>query len=143
MPSNKNRPAAKPSRASQARAISTNEAAGSLLSTVAGPSSAIPSADSKGLQNEMQQRVGQQKAGAQRLAAAMPENPLKTDEHRLESGHLPRPGMPTRPADYLATGSTVTEANESPKVGGSASVGTNPTNDALDRVRVDSSGRGK
>ena len=77
----------------------------------------------------------------ERLAAAMPYNTNKPLEH----GRLalqPQPGQTVEPADPAATGSTLSEANESEKVGGGdPRVGTNPTNGPLDRVRVDSGGR--
>jgi catalase len=78
----------------------------------------------------------------QALAAEFPYNANK----RLEHGELatqPEEGQSAEPADVSATGSTLTEATASPKVGtGAPALGVNPTNAPLDRVRVDSSGRG-
>jgi catalase len=57
----------------------------------------------------------------------------------LEHGHLalqPQPGQSVQPANPSATGSTLTETNESDKVGGGdPRVGMNPVSGPLDRVR--------
>ena len=47
----------------------------------------------------------------------------------------------SKPSDPSATGSTLTESNESEKVGFGSRAGFNPGNLPLDRVRVDSGGR--
>ncbi len=80
-------------------------------------------------------------AVTERLAAAMPFNANKPLEH----GRLalqPQPGQSVQPANPSATGSTLTETNESDKVGGGdPRVGMNPASGPLDRVRVDSGDR--
>jgi catalase len=80
-------------------------------------------------------------AATEQLAGAMPFNVNKALEH----GRLalqPQPGQSVQPANPSATGSTLTETNESDKVGGGEPrTGTNPTNGPLDRVRVDSGSR--
>ena len=40
-----------------------------------------------------QQRIAAQQAGTQKLAAAMPFNALKRDDHGLDSGHRPQKGQ--------------------------------------------------
>ena len=53
----------------------------------------------------------------------------------------PKPGATAEPPDPAVTGSTLTEANASPKTGTPARAGVNPGNEPLDRVRVDSGGQ--
>jgi catalase len=79
-------------------------------------------------------------AATDAMAAAMPANPNKRLEYG-EAARRPEPGATAEPPERSATGSTLTEGNRSPKVGGAARPGENPGNGALDRVRVDSSGR--
>jgi len=77
----------------------------------------------------------------QELAAAVPYNANKEREHG-EAAYHPAAGQTVEPTDPAATGSTLTETNPSAKVGvGEPELGTNPTNDPLDRVRVDSGGQ--
>ena len=78
---------------------------------------------------------------AQALAATMPYNANKASEHG-EASRAPQPGQTVKPSNPSATGSTITEINGSDKTGdGAPRLGTNPGNDPLDRVRVDSGGR--
>ena len=78
---------------------------------------------------------------AQALAARMPYNANKASEHG-EASRAPQPGPTVKLSDPSATGSTITEANASDKAGdGAPQLGTNPGNDPLDRVRVDSGGQ--
>jgi catalase len=78
----------------------------------------------------------------QALAVKFPHNankPLEYGEHTTQ----PEEGQRAKPPDVSVTGSTLTEEQASPKVGaGEPNLGSNPTNAPLDRVRVDSSGRG-
>jgi catalase len=75
------------------------------------------------------------------LAAAMPENATKAGEYG-EAARSPQAGAHVTPSDPSVTGSTLTETTPSPKTGaGEIRPGTNPTNDPLDRVRVDSGDR--
>ncbi len=75
------------------------------------------------------------------LATAMPLNANKPGEYGRASSD-PQPGMSVEVTDPRATGSTLTEAIPSPKVGaGKPSLGLNPGNLPLDRVRVDASGQ--
>ncbi len=117
-----------------------SEVVGSLISTVSGPArSAAPSSEDE-LADEIQQKLGAQKAGAQQLAAATPFNPLKPAEHGLDNGHQPQEGVhgSEAPTDE-ASGSTLREDIASAKLGdGLPPFGHNPLNGPLDRVRVDS-----
>ena len=79
--------------------------------------------------------------GTNELAAAMPFNHNKAGEHGQASAK-PQRGATAKASDVRVTGSTLTEANPSPKAGsGKTSLGHNPGNLPLDRVRVDSSER--
>ncbi len=77
----------------------------------------------------------------QELAAAMPYNSTKALEHGTENGLATNPGITATPASRLPTSSTLSEAEANSKTGGPALEGVNNTIDALERVRVDSSGR--
>ncbi len=60
-----------------------------------------------------------------------------------EAARSPPEGAHVDPPDITATGSTLTETTASRKAGDAEpSIGRNPGNDSLDRVRVDSGGRG-
>src|SRR4030095_14286656 len=59
-----------------------------------------------------------------------------------DAARTPAEGAHHAPRDPAATGSTLTEANPSPKVGsGAPPIGLNTTNMPLDRVRADSANR--
>ncbi len=75
------------------------------------------------------------------IATAMPFNATKSLEHGFDNGLSPQPGKAVEPASRLPAASTVSEANESAKVGGVAPQGGNATIGTLDHVRVDSSGQ--
>ena len=80
-------------------------------------------------------------ASAQELAAAMPYNANKALEYG-EVAAAPEKGQAVEPSDPNATGSTLTEDISSDKTGiGEPELGFNATNESLDRVRADSSGR--
>ena len=77
----------------------------------------------------------------QALAASFPFNPNKSQEYG-KATRTPPTGHPVNAPDPSATGSTLTETVPSPKVGGGRpTLGFNPGNLPLDRVRVDSSGQ--
>jgi catalase len=77
-------------------------------------------------------------AGTARLAASFPFNAAKPSEFT----GVPALGQAVEPPLPSVTGSTLTEANPSPKVGsGNPQLSFNPGNGPLDRVRVDSAGR--
>jgi catalase len=71
----------------------------------------------------------------------MPFNAAKPTEHSRQGPPEPAVGQSSVPAEASVLSSTLTEANTSPKAGEPAAAGFNPGNAALDRVRVDSSGR--
>lgn len=79
-------------------------------------------------------------AGTQDLASTITFNTNKADEYPPKASA--DEGQTASPDDPLVTGSTVTEANASDKVGsGAPPIGENKTIAPLDRVRVDSSER--
>ncbi|ARN18593.1 catalase HPII [Piscinibacter gummiphilus] len=77
----------------------------------------------------------------QSLAEAFPFNATKAGEHGMAAGMKPQPGATAVPRSRLPTGSTLSEAQTSPKVGTTAAAGRNATIGALERVRVDSTGQ--
>jgi len=116
------------------------DGAGSILSTVSGPSAAPPPS-SLGSENPVAQQLLQKTVAGQQLAAQMPFNPNKAGEHG-PAATTPQPGPMHTPSTPAATASTSTETIASPKVGsGVRPVGVNPIVAPLDRVRVDSSGQ--
>ncbi|MES3025068.1 MAG: catalase [Pseudomonadota bacterium] len=116
------------------------DGAGSVLSTVAGPSGAQPPG-SLGSKNAVAEQLLAKTVGSQQLAAEMPFNPNKAGEYG-EAARTPAQGATHAPADPAATGSTSTETIASGKLGNGQPVpGSNPTNDPLDRVRVDAAGQ--
>jgi catalase len=113
--------------------------AGSVLSTVSGPSAPPPT--DVGSNADEAQRLLEKVTGTQELAAAIPSNPNKPLEYG-DASLTPNAGETVEPASDAVTGSTSTEINASDKVGDSEPVvGANNTIDTLDRVRVDSSGQ--
>jgi catalase len=113
--------------------------AGSVLSTVSGPSAPPPT--DVGSDADEAQRLLEKVTGAQELAAAIPSNPNKPLEYG-DASLTPNAGETVEPASDAVTGSTSTEINASDKVGDSEPVvGANNTIDTLDRVRVDNSGQ--
>ncbi|MES2825437.1 MAG: catalase [Pseudomonadota bacterium] len=110
--------------------------AGSILSTVSGPSNATPP-DSLGNSDPVSDRLLDKMAGAQELAAEMPANKNKSDEYGKAS-RCPYTGATREPVSDAVTGSTSSEIIASEKVGdGEPAIGFNPTVGPLDRVRVD------
>ncbi|NML61229.1 catalase [Massilia sp. RP-1-19] len=114
--------------------------AGSILSTVSGPSAAQPPS-SLGMKNDVAEQLRGNKVAGMNLAAAMPFNPNKPGEHG-DAARTPQPGATAEPETLAATASTSTENAVSAKVGsGVPPNGSNPANGPLDRVRVDSGGQ--
>lgn len=110
--------------------------AGSILSTVSGPSEASPP-DSLGSSHPVGDRLLEKMANGQALAADMPANESKTVEYG-EASRCPYTGATREPATDSTTGSTASEITASEKVGnGEPNIGANPTVGPLDRVRVD------
>ncbi|HZV65331.1 MAG TPA: catalase [Telluria sp.] len=116
------------------------DGAGSVLSTMSGPSGARPPA-SLGSKNAVTEQLLPKVLGNQQLAADMPFNPTKPGEYG-EAARAPQAGATRAPATPAATASTNTEGVASAKVGeGVPPLGANPTVAPLDRVRVDASGQ--
>ncbi len=118
----------------------SDEGAGSVLSTVSGPSQAPPPA-SLGNMNAVSEQLLQKTVASQQLAAAMPFNEHKAGEHGA-AARCPHAGQTHAPSTPAATGSTSSESITSDKVGaGMPPAGTNPANGPMDRVRVDDGGQ--
>lgn len=116
------------------------DGAGSILSTVSGPSAADPPA-SLGSNDPVAQRLLDKAVAGQKLAAAIPFNPIKRGEYGI-AAYTPQPGPAIKPATQAATASTSTETIASPKIGaGVPPVGENHTIGPLDRVRADATGQ--
>ena len=112
------------------------DGAGSVLSTVSGPSAASPPSG-LGSKHPVAEQLLQKTVAGQQLAGQTPFNPNKPGEYGA-AAHSPQPGATHSPATPLATASTSSETIASSKVGtGVAPVGINPTVAPLDRVRVD------
>lgn len=113
--------------------------AGSILSTVSGPSAPPP--NSLGSKNPIGDRLLEKMAAGQQLAAAIPDNPTKPGEYG-EAARVPQAGAMAVAPTESTTGSTASEIIDSAKLGaGAPAIGSNPTNGPLDRVRVDSGGQ--
>ncbi len=105
----------------------------SARSTVGGPSRRAKVAPGDALVEKMD--------AVEELARAIPFNANKASEHG-RAALKPPAGITVSASDARATGSTLTETEESAKVGsGKPNLGHNPANLPLDRVRTDSSGR--
>src|SRR5687768_313170 len=104
--------------------------------TISGPAGPKPLIDSS---DDLTAKM----AATQQVVAALPFNANKALEYDPEAAIRPEPGVSIEPADPIVGSSTVTERNNSDKVGsGGAIVGVNKTIASLDRMRVDSSKRG-
>ncbi len=114
------------------------DGAGSILSTVSGPSTGKPPS-SLGTSEPTAERLLEKAVGNAELAADRPYNATKPLEYGDDSRE-PHTGETHMPATPLATASTSTENIASPKVGdGCPRLGVNALNGPLDRVRVDDS----
>ncbi|WAC75921.1 catalase [Roseateles sp. SL47] len=110
------------------------------MSTIAGParSELVTSAAA----TESQVRLARKMSGTESVAAAIPSNAHKAAEHGRDNALQPPQGTSVDSPDDLVSGSTVTEDFASDKLGeGMPELGYNPTNEALDRVRVDATGQ--
>jgi catalase len=115
----------------------SEDGAGSILSTVSGPSNAQAPASLGGSDPIAEQLLAKTVAG-QQLAAAMPFNPNKPAEYG-DAARTPLPGATAAPSNALAGASTASETVASDKLGsGVAPAGVNPASGSLERVRVDS-----
>ncbi|TFW31408.1 catalase [Duganella callida] len=116
------------------------DGAGSILSTVAGPS-APPHPSRLGPPSPIASQLLEKVSGDEKLAAEMPFNETKPLEYG-DAAYTPHAGETREPPTPLATASTSTETIASPKLGdGQPDIGDNALNRPLDRVRVDDSGR--
>jgi catalase len=116
------------------------DGAGSILSTVGGPSDPTPP-ESLGFDTAESERLLEKVSEDAELAAERPYNATKGLEYGL-AAYAPHRGEVHSPDTPLATASTTTEDIASRKVGdGQPDIGHNPLNGPLDRVRVDDSGR--
>ncbi len=116
------------------------DGAGSILSTVSGPSAAKPPGS---LGNKDAEATGlrQKVVSGQELAAACPFNPNKAAEYG-DAARTPPVGATATPGELKATASTASETVASPKVGaGLAPQGVDPATAPLDRVRNDGGGQ--
>ncbi|HYC54585.1 MAG TPA: catalase [Candidatus Binatia bacterium] len=105
----------------------------SARSTVSGPA-----VDDAGTSKD---KAVQKARGQQMLAESMPANRNKPSEYG-DASLMPPTGIAVEPPTAAATGSTLTETQQSAKTGdGEPDLGYNPTNGPLDRVRVDSTGQ--
>ena len=87
-------------------------------------------------------RLESKAAAVEELARARPFNILKPSEFDPTAHVSPHEGPAFEPSDPAATGSTVSEANGTDKVGsGDPVIGSNRTIAPLDRVRADASGQ--
>ncbi len=119
----------------------SDEGAGSILSTVSGPSNAPPPTTLGGNMNATSEQLLIKTVASQQLSGAMPHNSTKAGEYG-DAARTPQQGETHAPSTPAATGSTPTETHASAKVGaGVPPVGVNPTVAPLDRVRVDASGQ--
>ncbi|MES2934317.1 MAG: catalase [Pseudomonadota bacterium] len=112
------------------------EGAGSVLSTVSGPSTGT-APKSFGPGSDTPAELLKKIVGSVKLTAQMPNNPNKPGEFG-SADPIPE-GVHLDPATKVATASTITENAASAKVGsGTPPQSNNPTVGSLDRVRVDS-----
>ena len=112
------------------------DGAGSILSTVSGPSDADPP-KSLGVSNPVADRLLDKIPSEQELSADRRYNATKASEYG-DAARTPTEGETFKPSTHAATGSTASEIIANDKVGdGNPPEGENPTTDPLDRVRVD------
>jgi catalase len=124
----------------QRKKATSVDGAGSVLSTVSGPSSVDPPG-SLGNQDTASNELLGKVASSQKLATQIAYNPNKPGEYG-EAAKMPKQGTSVRADTDSATASTATEINPSPKTGsGKPPIGLNPTVEPLDRVRVDGGGQ--
>ena len=116
-------------------------ALGSAGSTIGGPASGLSADPALSTTGPSIGALAAKQAGTQATAAAMPSNPLKPLDHGLASGHAPAEGAWVEPPSEGVSSSTLSESNESAKVGAGATVGLDANAGPLDHARVDSGGQ--
>jgi catalase len=109
--------------------------ASTARSTVSGPS--IAASDAKPPKGDP---VAAKFAGQGRLVASLPTNQNKPLEYGDQSA-VPPSGLTAEPDSPAVSGSTLSEANASPKLGKRVPVGKNENVQPLDGHRADSTGR--
>ena len=114
---------------------------GSAASTVGGPASGISADPALSATGPSIGALAAKQAGTQAIARTMPANPLKPLDHGLGAGHAPTEGPWSSPPNDAVTGSTLSEVNESAKVGNGVVAGLNANHGPLDDARVDSAGQ--
>jgi catalase len=116
------------------------DGAGSILSTIAGPSDPRPPT-SLGTKDPVAARLLEKVVTQKTLSAEIAFNATKPLEYG-DDARSPHPGQVATPESPLATASTSTEHIASPKAGdGWPKLGANSLNSSLDRVRVDDTGQ--
>ena len=125
---------------SAGKSVGDTAGAGSVLSTVSGPSSnKLPA--SLGAVDASSPQLLEKIASGFDLSARIPFNTGKPNEYG-DAARTPQMGDTAEPSSPTATGSTVMESVPNDKVGaGGPVVGVNPTVAPLDRVRVDGGGQ--
>ena len=119
---------------------SATDGAGSIKSTISGPSDASPPT-SLGVSNPVADRLLEKIPSEQQLAAERRFNATKASEYG-DAARTPTEGEQFTPSTHAATGSSASEIVANDKVGdGNPPKGENPTVDPLDRVRVDPAAR--
>jgi catalase len=113
-----------------------NTTKSSSRATVSGPS--VKPAKARSEANDL---LAAKVAGTAELAASFPYNRAKAGEHSRKGPPETPVGDSVAPPDPSVTSSTLTELNQSQKVGTQAMTGVNPSVGPLDRVRVDSGGQ--
>ncbi|MET0382893.1 MAG: catalase [Burkholderiaceae bacterium] len=111
---------------------------GSAGSTIGGPAGGIAADPALGATGPSIGALAAKQAATQAVAQAMPANPVKSADHGAHAGHAPAEGPSAELPSPAATGSTLSETNESDKTGGAAVVGLNANRGTLDGARVDS-----
>ncbi|MFZ6648012.1 catalase [Undibacterium sp. TJN25] len=115
--------------------------AGSVASTVSGPSADAPKLSKAGKAASTFPELTDKVVSAKELSAKMPANSDKAAEYG-DAARVAHVGSTQEPANAAVTGSTVSESNLSEKLGdGEVAVGNNATIGPLDRVRADGGGR--
>jgi catalase len=123
-------PPADPRAASPKRGVEKAEET-SPRTTVSGPSRRSSGA---------RDAAAAKQAATELVAEAFPYNAAKPSEYG-KAADTPQAGQNVEPPDPRVGASTLSERNANGKAGKPATPGHNPTNDPLERVRVDSSGR--
>ena len=117
----------------------STDGAGSVLSSMAGPSESDPP-HSLGSNHAAAQALLKKSAAGQALSADMPDNPHVAGQYG-EAARTPAEGVHVASGEALATASTTGETTPSPKVGdGQPALGENARNASLDGARADDSG---